>query len=128
MTETNALDKKSKTLLALCYQALEDTKADDIMILNVGSKSSITNFFVLATGNSLPHLKALKRDLDVALKSNKIMVLGSDEGDYSGWSVVDAFDVMIHLFTPDTRKSYDLEALWKDATRVERSEIFPESD
>ncbi len=128
MTDTNALDEKSKTLLSLCCGALDDTKAKDIVVLNVGAKSSITNFFILATATSQPHLKALKRDLDAVLKDNKVMILGADEGDYSGWSVVDAFDVMIHLFTPETREAYDLEALWKDAKRVDLSEILPQSE
>lgn len=128
MTHTNAIDEKSKDLLALCCKALDDTKADDIAILNVGEKSSITNFFILATANSQPHLKALKRDLDATLKTNKVMIIGTDEGDYSGWSVVDAFDVMIHLFTPETRSAYDLEALWKDAKRIALTDILPQSD
>mgnify|MGYP000055994732 CR=1 FL=1 len=106
-------------LLALCHKTLEDTKAEDIVLLDVSEQSSITNYLVLATALAQPHLRAMKRDLDEALRSHKVKILGVDEGDESGWSVVDAFDVMIHLFSRETRETYKLEALWKDAKRVE---------
>ena len=64
-------------------------------------------------------MRALKRDLDKTLKDHNVSVLGVDEGDGSGWSVLDAFDVMIHLFTPEMRANYDLESLWKDARPID---------
>lgn len=106
-------------LLELCCQAIDETKGEDIVILDVSKQSSITNFLILASANSEPHMRALKRDLDKTLKDHNVSVLGVDEGDGSGWSVLDAFDVMIHLFTPEMRANYDLESLWKDARPID---------
>ncbi len=118
MNEEKQLSPESREVLGICCQALDDTKGEDIAILDVSKQSSITNFLILATANSNPHLKALKRDLDKALKDHKVHILGVDEGDGSGWSVVDAFDVMIHLFKPEMRENYALETLWKDADTI----------
>lgn len=125
MTNESSLTPESQQMLELCCKALDGTKAENLQILDVRGKSSITNFIILATANSNPHLKALKRDLDATLKEHNIKILGSDEGDFTGWSVVDAFDVMIHLFTPDTRENYDLESLWKDAGTLDANDFIP---
>lgn len=123
-TEQNQAQTEGRELLALCCKALDDTKAEDIVALDVRKQSSITNYLVLGTALSEPHLRALKRDLDKALKEHRVKILGAEGGQDSGWSVVDAFDVMIHLFTPETRETYKLEALWKDAERVDVSELI----
>ena len=68
MNQFKELTPEYKQLIKVCCKALDDTKADDIAILNVSAQSSLTNFLILATANSNPHLKALKRDLDHALK------------------------------------------------------------
>ncbi|MCH6255983.1 ribosome silencing factor [Puniceicoccaceae bacterium K14] len=125
MTDKRSLTPDNQKILKLCCTALDGTKAENLAILDVREQSSITNFIILATANSHPHLKALKRDLDAILKEHNIMIIGSDEGDFSGWSVVDAFDVMIHLFTPETRENYSLETLWKDAAPIGTKEFIP---
>ena len=126
MNQFTELTPEYRQLIGICCQALDDTKAADIAILNVSEQSSITNFLILATANSNPHLRALKRDLDQALKDHKVKILGVEEGRDTGWSVVDAFDVMIHLFTPEMRENYSLETLWKDAVPVSVEDILPE--
>ncbi len=128
MSHETKLSPKEQQLLEICCCALDDTKAENIVILDVSKISSITNFLILATANSSPHLRALKRDLDKALKDHKVRILGVDEGAESGWSVVDAFDVMIHLFTPDMRENYDLETLWKDASPVPVDSLVANAD
>ena len=126
MNQFKELTPEYKQLIKVCCKALDDTKADDIAILNVSAQSSLTNFLILATANSNPHLKALKRDLDHALKEHNVKVLGVEEGRDTGWSVVDAFDVMIHLFTPEMRETYSLETLWKDALPVSAEDMLSE--
>lgn len=116
-TESN-VELKGEALLALCCKALDDAKAVDIVALDVSETSSITNYLVLASGLAETHLRALRRDVDKALKAHKVKILGVDEGDFSGWAVVDAFDIMVHLFSKETRETYKLEALWKDAVPI----------
>jgi ribosome-associated protein len=98
--------------------AIEDKKGEDVRILDVRGKSSITDYIILATGTSDPHVKALKAGLDQALKEAGVELLGQDRTLGSGWLVVDAFDFMIHLQTSEMRDFYRLDQLWKDADEV----------
>lgn len=99
--------------------ALQDKKAEAIRILDVGEQSSITDFLILATGTSEPHVKALKAALDSSLKESGVQLIGQDRELGSGWLVVDAFDFMVHLQTEPMREFYRLDQLWKDAQVVE---------
>jgi ribosome-associated protein len=102
-------------LRAIC-RALAEKKAGDLRVLDVASLSSITDFLVIATGTSEPHLRALRVELEKVIDSAGAPVAGMDRGaERSGWVVVDAFQVMIHLFTGETRGRYSLEKLWNDA-------------
>ncbi|MBC2606467.1 ribosome silencing factor [Pelagicoccus albus] len=122
-TEPN-VELNGEELLALCCKTLDDAKAEDIVALDVRETSSITNYLVLASGLAEAHLRALRRDLDKALKNHKVKILGVDEGEFSGWAVVDAFDIMIHLFSQETRDTYKLESLWKDAVPVDVEKLL----
>ncbi|MDP1579995.1 MAG: ribosome silencing factor [Candidatus Didemnitutus sp.] len=95
--------------------ALDDKKAENLQVLDVSELSSLTNYLVLGTANSDPHLRALRVELEKAIDSEKVKILGIDTSKGSGWTVVDMFDVMVHLFTPENRDKYRLELLWRDA-------------
>ncbi len=110
--------------IALCAQALEDKKAEDVRILDVTGKSTVTDYLLIATGTSEPHLRALRKAVESTLKENAIHTIGFDRTESSGWLVVDGFDFMVHLFTEDKRDYYNLEHLWKDAQRVEMPELM----
>jgi ribosome-associated protein len=101
-------------LVALCCRALDDKKAENIRILDVSKISSITDFFIIATGTSDPHLKSLTQETARVLKEDKQHVVGTETGTQSGWTVLDAHDVIVHLFLPEMRDLYRLDALWKD--------------
>ena len=101
-----------------CYQALDDKKAEDLKVLDVRGKSPITNYFLLATANSEPHLRALSNELLATLKERGVKSVGREFNEGSGWVVVDAFDFMVHIFLPEQRGLYGIEALWKDADRI----------
>lgn len=105
-------------LVKLCCRALDEKKAEDLRVLDVSEQSSITDYLVLATGNSEPHLRALRVELEKAIDGSHTKILGMETVQESGWIVVDAFDVMIHIFSPDTRSRYGLENLWKDAVEM----------
>ena len=117
-SKTASKTQPSTKLLKLIVAALDDKKAEDLRVLDVGKLSSITDYLVLATGNSEPHLRALRVELERVLDEQKARILGVDTSKGSGWIVVDAFEVMIHLFTPENRHKYRMELLWKDATEL----------
>lgn len=108
----------SLELVKLCCRALDEKKAIDLRVLDVSEQSSITDYLVLATGSSEPHLRALRVELEKAIDATHTRIVGMEVAQDSGWIVVDAFDVMIHIFSPDTRTKYGLENLWKDAVEV----------
>ena len=114
-------DQKKNTLqdIETCCQALADSKADNILVLYLGEKSSVTYYYIIASGMSKPHLKALSRRVDEVLDVREVEPLIIDSDPNSGWVVVDAFDFMVHIFLPEQRKFYNLESLWKDAAIVE---------
>lgn len=120
---------KSKTpalpplLKAICSM-LEDKKAEDVTVLGVSAQSSITDYLVLATGTSEPHLRALRVELEKVIDSAGVRIVGMDTEHGSGWLVVDAFDIMVHIFTPENRQKYRLENLWKDAEAIPVSTIL----
>ena len=80
-----------------CCRALDDKKADDLVVLDLRERSSITDYFIIASGKSSPHLKALQNNLREILKKRNIEVFGTDSDTDSGWVVVDAFDLAILL-------------------------------
>ena len=114
--------KKTKTasreLLKICCRALDEKKAGDLRVFDVSEQSSITDFLILATATSDPHLRALRVELEKVVDAAKTRIVGIDAARESGWVVVDLFDVMVHLFLPDQRSHYALEMLWKDATEI----------
>ena len=111
-------------LLKLIVRALDAKKVDGLQVLDVGELSSITDYLVLGTATSQPHLRALRVELEKVIDAEKAKILGMDVGQDSGWTVIDAFDVMVHLFTPENREKYRLELLWKDAHPVALSSLL----
>ncbi len=105
-------------LLSLVVQALDAKKTENLQVLHVGELSSITDYLVVGTATSDPHLRALRVELEKVIDGEGAKILGIDTGRGSGWTVVDAFDVMVHLFTPENREKYRLELLWRDAQPV----------
>lgn len=105
-------------LAQLCQRALEEKKAGDVRVLDVAALSSITDYLVIATATSDPHLRALRVELEKVIDASRSPIVGMETALESGWTVIDAFDVMIHLFTASQRELYGLERLWKDAVEV----------
>jgi ribosome-associated protein len=111
-------------LVKLCCRALDEKKAGDLRVLDVNAQSSITDYLVLATGTSEPHLRALRVELEKAIDSSHHRILGMETAQESGWIVVDIFDVMVHIFTAEARARYGLENLWKDAVVVSVAKLL----
>jgi len=115
------MKSKKATALAvvkLCCRALDGKKAEDLRVFDVSAQSSITDFLILATATSQPHLRAMRVELEKVLDAAQTRIVGIETGLESGWTVVDAFDVMVHLFNAESRAHYGLENLWKDAAEI----------
>ena len=109
--------------LRIACEALLDKKAMDLKLLYFGDTSPLTDCFIIATGTSDPHLKALRDNLEKTLKEHKIELFSRDRFQPSGWLVLDAIDFVVHLFSKEQRENYALENLWKDAESVEVEDL-----
>ena len=114
----------SYELTQLCCKALVEKKAENVRILKVADSSSVTDYMIIATGTSEPHLRALRVELHRALADSPARVIGVDTSSESGWTVVDLFDVMIHLFSAEARNRYKLENLWREAEAVSLNKVL----
>ncbi|MDD2710009.1 MAG: ribosome silencing factor [Verrucomicrobiae bacterium] len=101
-----------------CAQAADMKKAEDIVILDLRGISSITDFFVIASGHAEPHLKAVRNEIEKNLKEKGVFAHGIDGLPMSQWIVMDYLDALVHLFAKDRREFYSLERLWGDAPRI----------
>ncbi len=106
--------------LALAVAGFADAKqAEEIVVLDLTGISTITDFFVICNGGSLPHLKAIRRGVaEQLLDEHGVKDSSRDGAPESHWMVVDYGDVILHVFHEDKRAIYSLEELWSDAPRV----------
>ena len=109
----------SKKLALLCRELADNKKADDIVVLDVREISSITDYFVIASGTSEPHLRAISDEIVDKLRDEYDVRPRAIDGNLqTAWLVLDYFDVIVHVMRADVRDRYDLESLWGDAPRV----------
>ena len=99
-------------LLQLVLTSLADDKAIDPVAIDLTGKTSIADAMVVATGTSQRHLATMGEHLLARLKVAGLQGLGAEGGGHSDWLLIDAGDVIVHLFKDDVRRFYDLEKLW----------------
>ena len=109
----------SKKLAQLCRDFADNKKAENTVILDVRDLSSVTDYFVIASGTSEPHLRAIVDEITDRLRDEHDLRPMRKDGSMQGaWVVLDFFDVIVHVMRADARERYDLEGLWGDAARV----------
>ena len=106
----------------LCLNIIKERKAIDPVLLEVEKLSSITDYFLIASGNSIRQVQAITRHLKKRLDERNFKTYGS-EGEQEGhWVLLDYNDVVIHIFYQPDRELYDLEGLWIEAPRIDPDE------
>ena len=110
MSETVNID--AEALCKIVVDALEDVKAQDIHVIDVRDKTSVTDIMVIASGTSTRQVRSLANNVAVKAKENGVTPLGT-EGEVDGdWVLVDLGDVVVHIMVPHVRDFYNLEKLW----------------
>ena len=102
---------------------LDNNKAQNITSINLKNKSYIADFMIIASGTSSRHLQSLSEILVSELKKlglHNCRIEGKDSND---WKLVDAYDVIVHIFHPEKREFYDLEKMWSEEIPKERAMI-----
>ena len=100
---------------------LEAEKALDVLVLDIGLQSSFADFFIIASAQSLGHMRGLVRNVDSVLAKHGLGPRGTKRGvnDDDNWILLDCGDFIIHIMTREAREFYDLEKLWFESPHVE---------
>ncbi len=107
------LDADAATRIIL--SSLEDDKAEDIVALDIRGKSSFADMLVIASGRSERHVAALAEHLVQKLKEGGASEVRVEGLPHADWVLVDAGDVIVHLFKPEVRAFYNIERIWSGA-------------
>jgi ribosome-associated protein len=119
LADVGPLKMDSKKLALLCRELADNRKAENIVVLDVAKVSSITDYFVICTGTSEPHLRAIVSEITDKLRDDHGIKPNSSDGSVNAsWIVLDYFDVIVHVMRTDAREHYKLEDLWGDAPQV----------
>ena len=112
-----------KELLFSAVQIIDKKKGMDIKALEITEISSVADYFLLATGTSSTHIRALADEVDEEL--SKLGVQPDHiEGKTTGWILLDYKSVVVHIFTQSERELFNLEKLWGDAKEVDLSDLL----
>jgi len=102
---------------------LNDSKAVEVKSINLKGKTSIADFMIIASGNSSRHIQAISEILLEKLEEIGIKNCRLEGRSSSEWKLIDAIDIIIHIFHPEKRKFYDLERMWSELIPKERLRI-----
>ena len=111
----NRVIMQAEQLKDLVVTALEDIKAQDVSVIDVRDRTSVTDFMVLASGTSSRHVKSLADSVVSEAKDQGVRANNVEGEGGSDWILVDLGDVVVHVMMPATREFYDLERFWRDA-------------
>ena len=102
---------------------LDNNKAQNIISIDLKNKSYIADYMIIASGTSSRHLQSLSENLVTELKKIGLTNCRIEGKDSTDWKLVDAHDVIVHLFHPDKREFYDLEKMWSEEIPKEKAMI-----
>jgi len=109
-----------KKLKEEVIKILNANKATDVKSINLKDKTSIADFMIIASGNSSRHIQSLSEILVEKLKKKGIKNCHLEGRNSNEWKLIDAMDIIIHIFHPEKRKFYDLERMWSELIPKER--------
>jgi ribosome-associated protein len=112
LTDNTPQNLKSDQIRDLSVTALQDLKAEDIVILDVSQHASFTDYMIFAGGNSSRHVNAIASSVIEAAKAAQVSILGVEGEDVGEWVLVDLGDAIVHVMQADIREYYELEKLW----------------
>ncbi len=109
----------SEELVKKIVTVLDSKKGMDIVGIDIRELTTIGDYFILVTGTSTPHVKALAEEVEEALSKEGVEPRRIEGASSATWILMDYQDVIIHIFTKETREFYNMERLWSDAPRLD---------
>jgi ribosome-associated protein len=109
--------KENNAILKIITDSLDDMKAEDVIVIDLEGKTSIASYMVVASGTSNRHVASIAQKIEENLKAagHKSTTEGEVKAD---WVLIDAFDVIVHIFRPEVREFYNLEKMWQSAANL----------
>ena len=112
-----------KELMETIVSVADSKKARDIVVMQVTGQTTLTDYFVIMTGTSNTHIRALGDEIELQVKERLQVLPHHREGVTSNWVLVDYNSVVVNIFQKDAREMYALERLWSDGTRIDISNL-----
>ena len=103
----------------LAGKFLSGKKAEDVLIIDIGEKATFADYFVLCSGTSERQINTLSDQLEDVLAENGLALRSAEGRNSSGWILMDFGDVIVNLFTEETREKYSIEKVWGDCQFIE---------
>lgn len=105
--------------------AAQDRKASDVVVMDLRPAHGFADFFLIVTGQNTRQIKAIADSIQESLAERGMKPAHVEGYDRAGWILLDYFDFIVHIFSPETRAFYSLERLWGSAERIEIPEPAP---
>ena len=116
------MELRGSEIAEIGVEAALDRRANDVVVLDLSGLSSVTDFFVICSGNSDTHVEGIANIIEQKLSENGAKLWHREGGRRASWILLDYIDAIIHIFTEEAREFYGLERLWGDAPRTEYDE------
>jgi len=110
-SKKQSIDETAQEILSIVQKSLDDGKAEDVTVIDLEGKSSIANYMVVASGTSNRHVASLAENIQLKLKEQGYKSISEGE-EKADWILIDAYDVIVHIFKPEVRSFYSLEKMW----------------
>jgi len=115
----SSADDETQRLLLLIRECIEERKGRDLVVLDLTELTPITDYFVVCSGTSSMHTRAISEHIEMSCKKAGFRYFGIEGQQNGKWVLIDYGDIVVHIFVDETRWFYNLERLWGDARRVE---------
>ena len=112
----------------LCAKAADDLRGKETLVLDLTDVTPIVDFFVISTGSSGRQMRAVADEVRRIMRSSGSRSRGIEGENDTSWILHDFGDIVLHVFSPEARKLYDLEHLWADAPRIDWKSVIEQSD
>lgn len=114
---------RSKEMIKTAYHALDDKKAFDIKILDIRNISSIADYFIIADGTNKNQVQAMCDNVEESMTKSGFRMKSIEGYSEGGWILLDYYDIIIHIFSDEARRFYNIERIWSDGAEVSINDL-----